>query len=572
MNIKEMAKLAGVSCATISRVLNDSGYVKEDTRKKVMEIIREYNYTPNMIARSLSSKDSFNIGIIIPNVGEKQYGKILEGAAKETAKHGYSLVFMDSENDQKTEKKWLEEVKNQHMKGLVLVPVCSENKELRGALQELEEQGTAVVLTEKDVKNAGMDGVFADEFRGAYEGICRLVEKGCKKIAIILGQPEMDVVTEERYRGCLQALEDNGISGAEKMVLREAEDLSRVFQGKKLPDAFLALNQIAADQCIRELLKCKKVGMEKIIFMGMDAENTAQKVMEIIREYNYTPNMIARSLSSKDSFNIGIIIPNVGEKQYGKILEGAAKETAKHGYSLVFMDSENDQKTEKKWLEEVKNQHMKGLVLVPVCSENKELRGALQELEEQGTAVVLTEKDVKNAGMDGVFADEFRGAYEGICRLVEKGCKKIAIILGQPEMDVVTEERYRGCLQALEDNGISGAEKMVLREAEDLSRVFQGKKLPDAFLALNQIAADQCIRELLKCKKVGMEKIIFMGMDAENTAQVLGDEMISVEKDRRKQGKEAVKLLLEAFDAEENDRIRGKRIMIPYKVTESGAC
>lgn len=305
---------------------------------------------------------------------------------------------------------------------------------------------------------------------------------------------------------------------------------------------------------------------------GYVKEDTRKKVMEIIREYNYTPNMIARSLSSKDSFNIGIIIPNVGEKQYGKILEGAAKETAKHGYNLVFMDSENDQKAEKKWLEEVKNQHMKGLVLVPVCSENKELRGALQELEEQGTAVVLTEKDVKNAGMDGVFADEFRGAYEGICRLVEKGCKKIAIILGQPEMDAVTEERYRGCLQALEDNGISGAEKMVLREAEDLSRVFQGKKLPDAFFALNQIAADQCIRELFKCKKVGMEKIIFMGMDAENTAQVLGDEMISVEKDRRKQGKEAVKLLLEAFDAEENDRIRGKRIMIPYKVTESGAC
>ena len=327
---------------------------------------------------------------------------------------------------------------------------------------------------------------------------------------------------------------------------------------------------------IKEMAKLAGVSCATISRVLNDSghvkEDTRKKVMEIIREYNYTPNMIARSLSSKDSFNIGIIIPNVGEKQYGKILEGAAKETAKHGYSLVFMDSENDQKTEKKWLEEVKNQHMKGLVLVPMCSENKELRGALQELEEQGTAVVLTEKDVKNAGMDGVFADGFRGAYEGICRLVEKGCKKIAIILGQPEMDAVTEERYRGCLQALEDNEISGAEKMVLREAEDLSRVFQGKKLPDAFFALNQIAADQCIRELFKCKKVGMEKIIFMGMDAENAAQVLGDEMISVEKDRRKQGKEAVKLLLEAFDAEENDRIRGKRIMIPYKVTESGAC
>ena len=59
---------------------------------------------------------------------------------------------MDSENDLKTEKKWLEEVKNQHMKGLVLVPVRSENKELRSILQELEANGTAVVLTEKDVK------------------------------------------------------------------------------------------------------------------------------------------------------------------------------------------------------------------------------------------------------------------------------------------------------------------------------------------------------------------------------------------------------------------------------------
>ena len=89
-------------------------------------------------------------------MGEKQYGKILEGAAKETAKHGYSLVLWTAKMTE-NRKKWLEEVKNQHMKGLVLVPVRSENKELRSILQELEANGTAVVLTEKDVKNAGMD-------------------------------------------------------------------------------------------------------------------------------------------------------------------------------------------------------------------------------------------------------------------------------------------------------------------------------------------------------------------------------------------------------------------------------
>lgn len=300
---------------------------------------------------------------------------------------------------------------------------------------------------------------------------------------------------------------------------------------------------------------------------GYVKEDTRKKVMGIIKEYNYTPNMIARSLSSKDSFTIGMIIPGVGEKQYGKILEGAAKETAKHGYSLVFMDSENDLKTEKKWLEEVKNQHMKGLVLVPVRSENKELRSILQELEANGTAVVLTEKDVKNAGMDGAFADEFRGAYEGICRLIEKGCKRIGIAVGQMENDTATEERYRGCVQALEDNGIALPEELILREVEDINRVLQGKKLPDALFALNETAVGQCFKELFNGKKQGTEKIFFTGMDAEKTAKLLEDKMLSVERDGRKQGKEAVKLLLEAFDTEENDRIRGKRVMIPYKVT-----
>ena len=157
-------------------------------------------------------------------------------------------------------------------------------------------------------------------------------------------------------------------------------------------------------------------------------------------------------------------------------------------------------------------------------------------------------------------------AYEGICRLIEKGCKRIGIAVGQMENDAATEDRYRGCVQALEDNGIALPEELILREVEDINRVLQGKKLPDALFALNEIAVGQCIRSFLK-EKWEWKKIIFIGMDAEKTAKLLEDEMLSVERDGRKQGKEAVKLLLEAFDTEENDRIRGKRVMIPYKVT-----
>ena len=68
MNIREIARRAGVSSATVSRVLNNSGYVKSETRQKVMEVVKEYDYVPNEIARSLSIQDSFSIGVIIPDI------------------------------------------------------------------------------------------------------------------------------------------------------------------------------------------------------------------------------------------------------------------------------------------------------------------------------------------------------------------------------------------------------------------------------------------------------------------------------------------------------------------------
>ena len=68
MNIKEIARRAGVSSATISRVLNNSGYVKEETRQKVLRAVEEYNYVPSAIARSLSIQDSLSVGTIIPDI------------------------------------------------------------------------------------------------------------------------------------------------------------------------------------------------------------------------------------------------------------------------------------------------------------------------------------------------------------------------------------------------------------------------------------------------------------------------------------------------------------------------
>ena len=77
MNIKEIARRAGVSSATISRVLNNSGYVKEETRQKVLRAVEEYNYVPSAIARSLSIQDSLSVGTIIPDIENEFFSKVI---------------------------------------------------------------------------------------------------------------------------------------------------------------------------------------------------------------------------------------------------------------------------------------------------------------------------------------------------------------------------------------------------------------------------------------------------------------------------------------------------------------
>ena len=96
MNIKEIARVAGVSPATISRVLNGSGYVKEETKKKVMAAVEKNNYTPSLIARSLSGRDSFSIGVILPSASQRVYSGILEGICRLAQPFGYNIVLMST--------------------------------------------------------------------------------------------------------------------------------------------------------------------------------------------------------------------------------------------------------------------------------------------------------------------------------------------------------------------------------------------------------------------------------------------------------------------------------------------
>ena len=187
MNIKEIARRAGVSSATISRVLNNSGYVKEETRQKVLKAVEEYNYVPSAIARSLSIQDSLSVGTIIPDIENEFFSKVISGISEVAETYHYNIVFLGTNETLDKEHDFLKIVESQRLKGVIITPISETDTVTRDYLLRLEESGIPVVLVDRDVKGAQFDGVFVDNQKGSYDGVMELIKAGQERIAIITG-------------------------------------------------------------------------------------------------------------------------------------------------------------------------------------------------------------------------------------------------------------------------------------------------------------------------------------------------------------------------------------------------
>lgn len=120
MTIKDIARLANVSTATVSRILNNSKKVKPETRKRVMQIIQDNNYHPNQVARSLYKKKSKMIGVIAPDLSNAFYAKIIDGIQGVLQKNGYSiLILFSAGSNADNYKKFINEFKQQNIDGII---------------------------------------------------------------------------------------------------------------------------------------------------------------------------------------------------------------------------------------------------------------------------------------------------------------------------------------------------------------------------------------------------------------------------------------------------------------------
>jgi LacI family transcriptional regulator len=305
MNIKVIANAIGVSSATVSRVINNSGYVKDETRQKVLKVIKEYNYIPSAVARSLSTQDTSNIGVIIPDIENPFFSSVIRGISDNAEKNNYNILFFGTNETAATEHSFLKTVQSQRLKGVIITPVSEFDMETRDYLMRLDSTGIPVVLVDRDIKDTNFDGVFLDNVQSTYEGVEALIKAGHKRIAIITG-PHTSKPGKERLLGYKKAMKAYKLKVPPEYIaqgdFKAAKAYSKTEELLSLPNpptAIFASNNLTTLGCLKYLT-------EKEIQIGKDLSIISFDDIEILKMIDYKLSVIDRDakLQGQEAMNI----------------------------------------------------------------------------------------------------------------------------------------------------------------------------------------------------------------------------------------------------------------------------
>ncbi len=259
VNIKTVAEKAGVSTATVSRVIREYPGVREKTRKKVLKVIKELNYEINAIARSLRQKKTNTIGVIIGNVLSQFYSIIAKSVEDIANKFGYNVILCNGDDNPEKELKYLKVLKSNRVDGIILTPTGKNAKYINWLI----ESGTKVVLLDRLINGVDCDSVLVDNENGAFNAVKHLINQGYRRIAIINGY--IDRTTGRgRLNGYLRALKEAGIPKDDSLIKignfkkRSGINLAReLLESSNRPEAIFISN---LDMTLGALITIKEIG------------------------------------------------------------------------------------------------------------------------------------------------------------------------------------------------------------------------------------------------------------------------------------------------------------------------
>ena len=222
VTMEEIAKLAGVSLATVSRCIHSPHLVKKETREKINQVISEANYIYNATAGDLSRKKSSILGVIIPTTKSLVFSTSLLAIQEMAQQNNYSLIIASSKYDSETEANLIQQFRERQLAGIILTGFVFGQKDL---VKELSRREMPCVVIWDKLDDPELSYVGFDNFKATYEATQYLIELRHRRIGLIIGPYTKVERVRKRLEGFQSALNDNGLTFDPGMVIEKEPTL-----------------------------------------------------------------------------------------------------------------------------------------------------------------------------------------------------------------------------------------------------------------------------------------------------------------------------------------------------------
>lgn len=260
VTMKDVARRAEVSAITVSRVVNDSGYVRETTRQRVEAAIEELHYVPNRVASNLRSQQSDFLALVLPDITNSFWTSIARGVEDEAWTHGYGVFICNTDNDPVKEDGYIKRLLQQRVEGVLIVPTPDPASELQ--LHRLRRHKVKFVVVHRRMASTVADVVRSDGEGAAHALTTELARSGRRRIAFV-GLPFSDLSSQDRLKGYRDALNAAGLP-IDPALIRSGEDrretggdrmVSDLLSDGTRPDAILLANSRLAIGGLRAIAR-----------------------------------------------------------------------------------------------------------------------------------------------------------------------------------------------------------------------------------------------------------------------------------------------------------------------------
>lgn len=323
VTISDIARMAGINPSTVSRVINHPGMVKEDTRKRVQALLKEHQYQPNLLARSLQTMKSGMIALVVPNFTNLSFAKFSRGAQVGLREKGYTMLSFSTHESEKWENRILSDIAKLRLDGAIILSTTD-----KLPYMDLIPQSTKIVMIDRDASDEGIDSLYLDYEEAFGTLVAHLKSKNHKNIALLMGGQDSYTgkIREKVFR---MAMRKHGLVVKDKLIKEALWDAAAgwkacnsLMQQNEKPTAIIAATDSIAFGVMGYLANLNYKIPEDISVVGFNDEPLS----------NYlNPRLTTMAC---DEYDLGLDAANVIVSK----IEGKREDVVKRSYKMHLID------------------------------------------------------------------------------------------------------------------------------------------------------------------------------------------------------------------------------------------